>query len=164
MVGARQRGVQVHVGCDRRFSLNGRCRDQEQSLRRLEAEGCHVRLLDGGPSAGFYREVGRGQGGRGIAHAKLVFADSMVVLGSCNYTTASRANLESGVLIELNAWGRSELDAVVSGRMERGVALLPALRDREASRSMTPRRARSVARSAREAILEEEEDAGLGGF
>ena len=89
----------------------------------------------------------------------------MVVICSCNYTTASRANLESGVLIGLNAWTKSELDAVIGGRMERGVALLPALRDREVSRSMTPRRARSAARSAREAIIEEDRDgAGFGDF
>ena len=62
MAGARQRGLPVHVGCDRRFSLSGRCRDQEQSLRRLEAEGCYVRLLDGGPSTA---KSGAGRAGAG---------------------------------------------------------------------------------------------------
>jgi hypothetical protein len=53
---------------------------------------------------------------------------------------------------------------VVAGRMANGLALLPALRDKEISRSMTPRRARSQARSSREAIQEEEEHAGRGIF
>jgi hypothetical protein len=168
LVGAKSRGLEVRIGCDRRFSLSGRCRDQEKSLRRLEAEGCEVRLLDGGPSGGFYKEVGRGQGGRGIAHAKLLVAEvaegRLCVIGSCNFTTSSRANLESGLLVALSPFGAAEIDAVVNGRMAKGVALLPALRDKEISRSMTPRRARSQARSSRQAIPEEEEDARSGDF
>ena len=44
---ARGRGLAVSIGVDRRFSLNGRCKEQEQNLRMLHASGVAVRLLDG---------------------------------------------------------------------------------------------------------------------
>ena len=86
------------------------------------------------------------------------------MIGSCNFTTSSRANLESGLLVALSPFGAAEIDAVVSSRMAKGVALLPALRGKEVSQSMTPRRARSQARSSRQAIPEEEEGARSGDF
>ena len=127
-----------------------------------------MRLLDGGQSGGFYKEVGRAPGGRGIAHAKLLVAEvaegRLCVIGSCNFTTSSRANLESGLLVALSPFGVAEIDAVVSGRMAKGVALLPALRDREISRSMTPRRARSQARSSRQTIPKRRKAPGAATF
>ena len=86
------------------------------------------------------------------------------MIGSCNFTTSSRANLESGLLVALSPFGMSEIDAVVAGRLAKGVPLLPALRDKEISRSMTPRRAKSQARSSRQAIPEDEEGARSGDF
>ncbi len=133
-VEARGRGIAVSVGVDHRFSLNGRCRDQEQSLRRLEAEGCTVKLLDGAQSGSFYRKVGRSQGGLGSAHSKLLVAElpsgQFRIIGSCNWTTSSGANLEAGMLVALSPFGSSEVWAMIGGRLSRGTALLPALKDR----------------------------------
>jgi phosphatidylserine/phosphatidylglycerophosphate/cardiolipin synthase-like enzyme len=166
LVQARSRGLAASIGVDRRFSLNGRCKEQEQNLRMLQASGVAVKLLDGGPSGPFYREVGRTQSGFGIAHAKVAIATvpegSFAVVGSTNWTTSSRANLETGVLIELSETGASELWAMIGARLKRGAELLPALRDREIARSLTPRRARSQSQargaSSSAGIPEEEEE------
>jgi phosphatidylserine/phosphatidylglycerophosphate/cardiolipin synthase-like enzyme len=150
LVGARRRGSAVTVGVDRRFSLNGRCRDQEQCLRRLTAEGVVVRLLDGGPTTEHYRQVGRAQAGLGIAHAKLLVVElqdsKFAIIGSTNWTTSSRANLEAGLLVQLTDFGFGEIWAMISGRMSRGIELLPALRSREAA-SIGPRRSKSATRA-----------------
>ena len=134
----------------------------------LQASGVAVKLLDGGPSGPFYREVGRTQSGLGIAHAKVAIATvaegSFAVVGSANWTTSSRANLETGVLIQLSETGASELWAMIGARLERGAELLPALRDREISRSLTPRRARSQsqARGSSSAGIPEEDQELFG--
>ena len=47
----------------------------------------------------------------------------------------------------LSPFGATELWAMVAARLKKGVELLPALRDREVTRSMTPRRAKSQGRS-----------------
>ena len=65
LVGARRRGVQVRVLADRKFSLSGRCRNQQASLSLLQAEGVVVKVMSGLPGAAF----------GGIHHAKTVLAD-----------------------------------------------------------------------------------------
>jgi hypothetical protein len=105
LVGARHRGVQVRVLADRKFSLSGRCRNQQASLSLLQAEGVVVKVMSGLPGAAF----------GGIHHAKTVLADGstasdpfVLVVGSCNFTTASLGNMETGVRISLSERGAVE--------------------------------------------------------
>eukprot|EP00969_Alexandrium_andersonii_P292723 12937777-Alexandrium_andersonii.AAC.1 len=53
--------------------------------------------------------------------------DDLAITGSCNRTTASRANDEHGVLIELNSAGRDRLEAMFEEWMAFGVPLREAL-------------------------------------
>ena len=153
LIRAVRRGLGVRVGLDRRFTLSGKCRDQLQRAKQLYAEGAKVRLLDGGSLSGEYRQVGRAVGGLGIAHAKVLHSDKGTVIGSCNWTTSSRANLETGLWVELDLVEARKLCLVLQGRLDAGVDLRDAEVAREQSRSVSPRsaagrRARSQSRSA----------------
>ena len=153
LIRAVRRGLGVRVGLDRRFTMSGKCRDQLQRAKQLYAEGAKVRLLDGGSLSGEYHQVGRAVGGLGIAHAKVLHSDKGTVIGSCNWTTSSRANLETGLWVELDLVEARKLCLVLQGRLDAGVDLRDAEVAREQSRSVSPRsaasrRARSQSRSA----------------
>ena len=45
--------------------------------------------------------MNRAVSGAGILHAKCLLADGMLVVGSANWTTSSRGNVEVGVLLRL---------------------------------------------------------------
>eukprot|EP00969_Alexandrium_andersonii_P110218 4863521-Alexandrium_andersonii.AAC.1 len=60
---------------------------------------------------------------RDRSHAKMVVADHLAIIGSCSWTTASRANNEIGVLVELNDAGRDRLENMFEERMLSGVPL-----------------------------------------
>eukprot|EP00969_Alexandrium_andersonii_P165602 7318147-Alexandrium_andersonii.AAC.1 len=60
----------------------------------------------------------------------MVVADHLAIIGSCSWTTASRANDEIGVLIELNDAGRDRLENMFEERVLYGVPLREALRGR----------------------------------
>ena len=64
--------------------------------------GILVTLSHGTNLSEHYREVGKTPfGGRGICHTKAVLADRLLVLGSCNWTTSSRGNIETDVMIKI---------------------------------------------------------------
>eukprot|EP00969_Alexandrium_andersonii_P017496 765174-Alexandrium_andersonii.AAC.1 len=63
-----------------------------------------------------------------MSHAKMVVADHSAIVGSCNWTTASRANNEVGALIGLNDDGRDRLESMVNEFMFYGMPLRDALR------------------------------------
>jgi hypothetical protein len=155
-VEARGQDITVYLGVDRRFSLSSRCREQD----RLEAEGCIVRLLDGGPAGGFHRDVGRSQGGRRIAHSKTLIANvpegPYGIVGSSNWTTSNRANLSKCPSRTLALRSRRALGhGVESNGQGRGAR---AGSPRAGGRlSMTPRRARSLGRGAMASTTQEEE-------
>eukprot|EP00969_Alexandrium_andersonii_P115499 5107393-Alexandrium_andersonii.AAC.1 len=58
----------------------------------------------------------------------MVCADHLAIIGSCNWTAASRANNEIGVLIELNDAGRDRLGNMFEECVLSGVPLREALR------------------------------------
>eukprot|EP00969_Alexandrium_andersonii_P104220 4599873-Alexandrium_andersonii.AAC.1 len=63
-----------------------------------------------------------------MSHAKMMCIDDTAITGSANWTTASRANNEVGVLLDLNSAGREQLVAMFEDWMATGVALREALR------------------------------------
>ncbi len=137
----------------------GRRRAQEHTLWRLEAEGCAVRFLDGGPSGSFCLETGQSHGGLGIVHSIIASVPerSSGIVGNCNSPTSSRANLEASVLLAHTPLGAAKLSAMVARRTDKSVELVPRLRAREGSRSMTPRRGWSLRRHAAGAGIAEED-------
>eukprot|EP00969_Alexandrium_andersonii_P181222 8007335-Alexandrium_andersonii.AAC.1 len=58
----------------------------------------------------------------------MVRADDLAIIGPCNWTTASSANNEIGVLIELNAAGRDKLENMLEEWTSLGVSLRDALK------------------------------------
>jgi len=77
---ARTRGLLVRVlfsGRDKALANN-----QTPRLQRLRACGCEVRAHK-----------------KSRLHAKVLLTEQVVVLGSCNFTSASLANTERGVLL-----------------------------------------------------------------
>ena len=107
---AKARGCVVRVVLDRAATLQGRTKDQLSCARKLMAAGIQETLSHGTSLAEHYRDVGRTAfGGRGICHTKAVLADRALVLGSCNWTTSSRGNIETDAVIRVF---ESELEAV----------------------------------------------------
>ena len=62
-----------------------------------------MRTTQGLSIAEEYRAVGRSVGGHilGKQHSKTVLVDDWLLIGSCNWTTSSRSNLERDALIQL---------------------------------------------------------------
>ena len=98
-----ERGVRVHVVADV-SQASGKTKLQLQVLKELQSAGARVKLTKGLPVGNAYaadkRSVKVGAGLRGIHHAKsclIVLPDGVakLVVGSCNFTTSSKANRES---------------------------------------------------------------------
>jgi len=103
LMNARKRGVDVMIGVDRKFSLNGRSREQLGVIKTVATNGVVVTMVGGFPLREEYQAVGRSLAfdGNGNLHAKVVHTDAGTVLGSCNWTTSSRCNVELGVELRL---------------------------------------------------------------
>ena len=98
---AAVRDVTVKVALDRRTTLSGKPRDQQQMAQQLEANRIAVVLQHGAPLGPEYARVHRSVSGTGLLHAKCLLADDMLVVGSANWTTSSRGNMEVGALLRL---------------------------------------------------------------
>ena len=122
LIRAKQRGVRVEVGVDRRFRRGKTCKNMMSVLLRLRGHGIRMRDLCGGSLAIAYSEVGRSSnsGLRGQQHSKTVMSETTLLCGSCNFTAASRANLECGTVIQLSAHGKGEAQALVQRRLDGG--------------------------------------------
>ena len=81
LVRARMRGLTVNLmysGKDKQLTYN-----QAPKLQRLRSSGCGVRAHQGNRQ-----------------HAKVLMTEREMILGSCNFTTASQGNIERGVLLQ----------------------------------------------------------------
>eukprot|EP00969_Alexandrium_andersonii_P336657 14881219-Alexandrium_andersonii.AAC.1 len=116
------------MGVDRKQTLDGKTREQTSRLLELAAAGAEVFLLTGRDYAGEYAAVGRSWNGPAMSHAKMAVADRSAAVGSCSWTTASRANNEVGVLLDLNDEGRGRLETMVDEYLAYGTPLREALR------------------------------------
>ena len=149
LLAAQARGCKVAVGVDKRWTLNGKTRDQLSRLQELASQGVDVRVLVGTAYDVEYRAVQRPTfGGVGLQHSKAVHTDVGTIVGSCNFTTASRANRELGVLLQLDAkevevQRRSMSTAIAEGMLLRDAEKLAEQRGHSPSprgRSLSHRR------------------------
>ena len=125
---ALSRGAKLWVIVDGSQSRGG-TKQQLQSLKMLRESGGNVRICCGANVGQAYEEDGRDVkvGGklRGLHHSKTVlvrfFPDlrkapprvtpsTQCVIGSCNFTTSSKANAESGAFLRLNRGSSFERD------------------------------------------------------
>ena len=118
-------------------------------LQELASQGVDVRVLVGTAYDVEYRAVQRPTfGGVGLQHSKAVHTDVGTIVGSCNFTTASRANRELGVLLQLDAkevevQRRSMSTAIAEGMLLRDAEKLAEQRGHSPSprgRSLSHRR------------------------
>jgi phosphatidylserine/phosphatidylglycerophosphate/cardiolipin synthase-like enzyme len=124
---AKLRGVDVAVGVDRKWTLNGRTRDQLARLKELEAHGVVTRVVSGSSTAEEYHAVGRSVSDSvGILHAKAVHTDKGTLVGSANWTTSSRSNIELGVELSLDDLAAAELKDYMSSVIDQGFAVTDA--------------------------------------
>ena len=93
---------------------NGKTKQQYQVLLRLQRAGCSVRVGSGTSVRNAYladrREISAmGSSIRGIIHGKSCLlvegCRALSLVGSCNWTTSSKSNLEFGVQVEVDAEG-----------------------------------------------------------
>jgi len=106
LVEAAQRGVQAQLFVDKSHSLKGSTSAQMDRLEMLRRGGVEVYLAKG-VTAG------------GIQHSKTLLVDGYYLCGSTNWTSSSRSNHESSMLIELSDEGKkavmSKLGYVMQG-------------------------------------------------
>ena len=108
LIAAAERGAIVTAVFDKAAALGDETVMLAGELRALAASKVAVRLLEGEASSSEYEAVGRGRTGfRGLQHSKAVLVDDEAIIGSTNWTTASRANSE----ISLHVKAKYCLDA-----------------------------------------------------
>ena len=120
---ARERGCTVRVGFDRRTTLSGVPRDMHQIAQELEARGVEVWLINGVSVAAEYREVNRTVNGQGTQHAKTCLVDDEMIVGSCNWTTSNRSNLEINMMVRLKGAHVHLVERMMKDRLETGIPL-----------------------------------------
>eukprot|EP00969_Alexandrium_andersonii_P243277 10746164-Alexandrium_andersonii.AAC.1 len=112
-VQARAKHILVRVGADRKQTFAGKTRDQTARLLELVAPGAEVVLLQGRGYGPEYMAVGRSWSGQAMSRAEMMRVDDAAIVGSADWTVASRANDEVGVLVDLNSAGRDGLEAML---------------------------------------------------
>ena len=106
-----RRGGRVSLIADKAQSA-GRTKSQLQGLKSLSAEGARVKLAVGHSVGNAYvsdsRSTKVGTGLRGLHHCKSVLLlpdeegkTAVIVAGSCNFTTSSKANQEISYALEV---------------------------------------------------------------
>jgi phosphatidylserine/phosphatidylglycerophosphate/cardiolipin synthase-like enzyme len=104
----------VRMIADMGQSQGNRTKLQMQTIQQVSRSGIRVRLCSGAPVHESYKEdrraVNVGRSIRGLQHSKTMMVrvgdKSYLVIGSANWTTSSRSNVEMGVSIE----GQSNLE------------------------------------------------------
>ena len=96
-------------------------------------------LQRGTPLAPEYSRVNQAVSGTGLLHAKCLLADDMLVVGSANWTTSSRGNVEVGVLIRLYPSAMQQVQEALESRLVGAETL-------EAAQTTVHRRGRSSSR------------------
>ena len=87
-----------------------------------------MNVVQGGTYAAEYRATRRAPISRGFSHAKTLYTDAGVIVGSGNWTSASRANFEAGLLVSLDETSSPELKEKLLLQWNSGTALRDAAR------------------------------------
>ena len=99
-------GCEVTVVADEGQSLGAVTRDMMQRLQKLHYDGVVVRLAKGKPCQPVYAEIGRSvKPCAGKQHSKVLRVGPYLLVGSANWSQATKANCERGVLVRLTAAG-----------------------------------------------------------
>ncbi len=135
LVTASRRGALVALVVDYGCTVPENAKpEQRRVVQMARGEGIVVRVLRGNPLGPEYAAVGRNrtaagvQSLRGISHAKALVGwdpatgEAIVGIGSSNFTTSSRANVELCVKVKLEAaaaapvieWSRETFQAAAS--------------------------------------------------
>ena len=113
LIGAKDRGAKVTLIVDEVQAKDGHTKYMKDLLVRLIDSGVEVLFQRGGSLAAEYRKIGRNCNVLGHVHAKscavLGPIEKFLIVGSTNWTTASKGNLEMNVLLELTEGGALEL-------------------------------------------------------
>ena len=141
----------MRVGLDRRTTLSGKPRGQQQMAQQLQASKIALVLQKGTPLGPEYTRVNRAVSGTGLLHAKCLLADDMLVVGSANWTTSSRGNGEVGVLIRLYSSAEHLVQEALESRLVGAETL-------EAAQSQTTVHRRGRSSSRPRVDVEEYED------
>ena len=106
MIAARVRKVEVRAIFDKRQAYGSSTRRMKGALKRMAAYGVEVRTVSGFNLSGVYHGY---VAGNGVLHAKVLATEASLIVGSCNWTTASQGNHEWDVQIRLNENGLTEV-------------------------------------------------------
>ena len=154
---AARRGGDVRIVADKRELFSGRTAGMIDLLDQCQRAGCRVFLATGTSVSNAYAQVGRygpSDLGVGICHAKTfamckgtteAIGPAVMLLGSANWTTSSRCNLEMGVLLTLtwNGWFqfRMRFDAMTETAVRLDdTAVSQAKKINASARSVSPKR------------------------
>ena len=112
LVAAVQRGAAAIVVLDLGKSLEGTCAQQRSEVLAMQAGGVEVRVMESYDKKASYADAGRsGAGGNfnGIHHAKALWCGQDLIIGSTNWTVASKANSELSVQLEVGPEDHAEV-------------------------------------------------------
>ena len=146
---AKDRGVEVIMVIDRAYTLSCKTKECMPRLQELEAHGVVVRLASGHSAKQHYSAVGRTYNGRGIVHGKVVHTEMESIVGSCNWTTSSRANEEVSLHVRLNGVESAKLCGRIRSASDRGQPVGDAATVAEQRQSVTTTRSQSPIRATR---------------
>ena len=92
---AKLRGAIIKVAMDKHQTIHGKTASMRASLLALVGAGVPVRFVEGDNLQAVYHAAGRTVGGGlyGALHAKSLLVDNYALVGSANWTTASRGSL-----------------------------------------------------------------------
>jgi len=153
LLAASNLGAEVRVLVDQQMTMTGKTTDQLRMVNELALpiNRVRVRKLVGRSLADEYRKVGRSykRDYLGQLHAKYLRVDNEALVGSCNWTTASRGNYEMVVKLNLNEDGRTKFKEFFEELWERGTEFTSADVDHaEAARREREQRTTSGASSS----------------
>ena len=105
----QQVGSDIELFFDRCACFDGKCSGQLNQLAFLLSNGIRCHTVSGGSKREHYAAAGKKiVGGAGIHHAKWLLVGPLLLIGSANWTTSSKANAETMTLIEFKEAGLAD--------------------------------------------------------
>ena len=134
-------GNWTEVFADRQVAGTGNsCPNMPDRMTELAAAGVPVGLLVGENARQYYAAADRECSGRGIMHSKVLRIGSVLMIGSANWTTRSKANWELTAVIDLNEDGCQQFEqwmVLFRSAAEPLAGQIESYRDRKANEAAT---------------------------